>query len=453
MSKQKIVLLVGFVVVVLFLFVWTSLKCAPLGSCPWAPNTNQKVRKVVLTFAAAWDSSEDWKEVVEAFKAYEETNKRLSVQINFERIDGNNYENILLDKQLTGNSPNIFMIYNSWLPKYEKRIVPFPSEKLNVRTYEGYFAKAAKDDFVKDDKIYSLPIYMDTLALYYNKEMLRNAGLAGAPKTWDEFATYVEKLTRRDIDGKIKVMGAALGGGEEVNRSQDVLMLLVMQNNIGAKDRPQKLWTFRTPEALKAVKYYTDFANSQSSIYTWDYDNQTYSIDAFVQGKAAMMIGYSYQLENLKNKVGGSIEYGVAPLPQQYPEHKVNLASYWSPVVSKDATCVMDPKVTVSCQEVAWDFLNFAAQPQNAKLYLEKTHRPAALLSLAKEQSLQVNSDLSAFGEQVFTAQSWPNAYNDKTDRALLNMIESVITTNSTKKKTVEAAMRTVQGEIFELND
>lgn len=453
MSKQKIILLVGILSFFLLLFVWTNVKCAPLNGCPWAQNNNKKVRKVVLTFATAWDSSDNWKEVVDAFKAYETANKRLDVQINFEKLDGNNYENILLDKQLTGNMPNIFMIYNSWLPKYETRIIPLSSEKLNVRTYEGYFAKAAKDDFVKDDKIYSLPLYMDTLALYYNKEMLRNAGLAGAPKTWDEFATYVEKLTRRDVDGKVKVMGAAVGGGEEVNRSQDVVMLLVMQNNIGAKERPQKLWTFRTPEAVKAVNYYTNFANSQSSTYTWDFDNQTYSVDAFVQGKAAMMIGYSYQLENLKNKVGGSLEYGVAPVPQQYPEQKVNLASYWSPVVAKDAKCVKDDKVTVTCQEVAWDFLNFAAQPQNVKLYLEKTHRPAALLSLAKEQSLQVNSDLSAFGEQVFTAQSWPNAYNDKTDRALINMIESIVTTNSAKKKTVDTAVRTVQGEIFELND
>lgn len=453
MTRGKIFLVV-FVLILVLLFAWSTTNCMPFGSCPWGKHElQQKPKKVTITFVGAWDEQADWSDVITGFREYALAKRNLDVRIEYEKIDSLNYESILFDRQMNQEGPNIFMIFNSWLPKYEKRVVALPEGYMNAVQFEKAFPKVAYDDFVSEGKIYSLPMYVDTLALYYNKEIFRNNGFVSTPKNWGEFANFVEGMTKKDTTGKLQIMGAAIGGGEKVNRSQDIVILLVMQNNAKAVDRIANLYSFRTSESQKAVKYYTDFADPKNRAYTWDFDNQMYSVDAFVQGKAAMSLNYSYEIENIASKTGGTLDYGVALMPQQYDDKKINYASYWSPVVAKDAECVKESGITASCSDIAWDFLYFAAQAENAKYYLASTGRPAANLVLAKEQSEEVGSDLAPFASQVLTAESWDNSSNEKTDKALAEMIDSIVSTDASKKKSVESAVVNARNTILELNN
>lgn len=452
MTRGKI-FLVAFVLILVLLFAWSLTNCAPFGSCPWGKHElEQKPKKVTITFVGAWDDQDDWKELIASFREYESQNRNLDVRVEYEKIDSVNYESILFDRQMNQEGPNIFMIFNSWLPKYEKRIIALPEGYMNAEEFEKNFPKVAYDDFVSEGKIYSLPMYVDSLALYYNKEIFRNNGYVNAPKNWTEFANYVEGMTKKDASGKVQIMGAAVGGGEKVNRSQDIVILLVMQNNSKAVDKINNLFSFKTPEAQKAVKYYTDFADPSNRAYTWDYNNQMYSAEAFIQGKAAMSLNYSYEIENIANKTGGTLDYGVALMPQQYDDKKINYASYWSPVVAKDAECVKEAGVTASCSDISWDFLYFAAQAENAKSYIEKTGRPAANLALAKDQAGEIGSDLAPFASQVLTAESWDNSSNEKTDKALVDMINSIVTTDTVNKKDIVSAITAARNTILELN-
>jgi ABC-type glycerol-3-phosphate transport system substrate-binding protein len=228
-------------------------------------------------------------------------------------------------------------------------------------------------------------------------------------------------------------------------------MLLVMQNNTFSEDTGDNPVSFQTDEATRAVKLYTGFADKANRYYTWDYNSQIYSIDAFIEGKAAMSINYSYELANVDSKTQGALEYGVATVPQKYRDNKVNYANYWSPVVAKGADCAMEKGVTVSCEDLSWDFVSFAAQPDNVRSYLEETNRPAAQVSLVEEQMGEVGSKLAPFAEQALTARSWENANNKKTDEVLLNMIETIITADTEKKKSVEDAMDLAVDKIKEL--
>ena len=82
-------------------------------------------------------------------------------------------------------------------------------------------------------KVYGIPNSVDNRALYYNKDLLKSAGLvdergeAVPPRTWRDLQDYAVKLTRHDADGNITVVGFApnygnswlymygwMGGGE-----------------------------------------------------------------------------------------------------------------------------------------------------------------------------------------------------------------------------------------------
>ena len=53
----------------------------------------------------------------------------------------------------------------------------------------------------------ALPMLADAMGLYYNQDMLQKAGLDGPPKTVSELTEYAKKLTVKNPDGSLKVVG------------------------------------------------------------------------------------------------------------------------------------------------------------------------------------------------------------------------------------------------------
>jgi ABC-type glycerol-3-phosphate transport system substrate-binding protein len=458
MTKQKIILIVG-VLFFIFITAWYTIGCPPLKNCPGSrPPRGEDAKIVILKFVGPWDTKENWAEIAEKFNKFkmQEENGFLNVIIKYEMVsDQINYENSVREMQFEGDGPNIFMIFNSWTSRYYEKLLPAPKEMITIPQFENTFAKAATEDLIiadpmtSEERVYALPFYIDTPALYYNTDRFANEGLARAPETWEEFKNYVEKLTIRDENGNIEKAGAAFGGGENVNRSQDIIVLLAMQNNF-RQNEAGSLTSLNNPQGIAAVKFYTDFADPAKRFYTWNED-QMYSIDAFAQRKAAMMINYSHHIDNIISKTGNTLNFKIAPIPQLDKNYKVNYASYWVPVVPKIAPCrSADPKV--NCYDLAWEFLNFAAQKENARLYLDSTKRAAANLELVKEQASDYADIRSVFADQVFTAKSWEHPYDQESDKALLELIDSIITKDKTKKRTLTEAITTAKKKVKSLN-
>jgi multiple sugar transport system substrate-binding protein len=53
----------------------------------------------------------------------------------------------------------------------------------------------------------ALPMLADAMGLYYNEDMLEKAGLDGPPKTISQLTAYAKKLTVKNPDGSLKVVG------------------------------------------------------------------------------------------------------------------------------------------------------------------------------------------------------------------------------------------------------
>ena len=457
MTKQK-VFLIGFVAFVLLIVAWYIIGCPLASKCPFVRFQKEDPPKVILTFVGHSDDESDWEEIFSRFNAYKKMpeNGFLDVIIKYERIcdpicNPEDYEDIVKESQFEDEGPNIFMVSNSWIPKYKDKILPAPQGMMSLTEFENTFARVTKDDLIDEDgNIYALPFYVDTLALYYDEDAFLNESLVKPPGNWVEFAEYVKKLTIVDKNGDFIRSGAAFGGGSNVNRSQDILMLLVMQNNIGNKEM-QNLTSFENEGSLAAVNFYTDFANPERKFYTWNED-QMYSIDAFTQKKAAMMINYSYHIENVIGKTSNNLNFKIAPIPQLDENNKVNYANYWVPVVPEKAPCGKEAKTDANCYILAWEFLDFAAEKENAKLYLDSTGKPAANLELAREQFIDFNDKRSVFAGQVFTARNWKHPNDAFSDKVLAQMIDSIITTDGELKEIIPEAMITAARFIDSLN-
>jgi multiple sugar transport system substrate-binding protein len=245
---------------------------------------------------------------------------------------------------------------------------------------------------------------MDTLAMYYNKDLFNNAGITAPPIYWNrEFQQDIKKLTKQDNKGQIIQSGVALGGGDNIERSSDILSVLMIQNGTDMMDDNGQVRFHLRPTAFKdrdyspgldALRFYTDFSNPAKEVYSWNktLDN---SLDMFIQGKLAIMFGYSYMLQQIRAGAP-KLNFSVARLPQiEGNSQNINFANYWVEVVAKKSKYISE----------AWDFIQFAAKAEQASLYLEKTKKPTALRSLVDAQI--ESQDIGIFAEQVLTAKSW----------------------------------------------
>lgn len=430
MSKTKLVIILGSVglglalLAIIFVLVgFGGVKAPP---------------KVTLQFWGVYDEPDFYRDAISQF---EKDNRNISVI--YKKINFSDYEKQVLDSFAAGTGPDVWLIHNTWLPKHGDKIQPMPdlsqgqkTPLLSIKDFKDQFVDAAFNDLTFKDRIYALPIYVDTLGLYYNKDVFNSAGIASPPKTWDDFVADVKKLTEIDNRDVIVRSGAAIGTSKNINRSTDILSLLMLQSGVQMTDRDNIGASFaRSVQGQDvgetALRFYTDFANSNKQVYSWN-NQQHYSVDAFVNGETAMMINYSHQVGAIRDK-SPRLNFATALAPQLTGSNlEVNYASYWAPAVAKQS----------KYPDQAWQFLAFLASKQGVTSYLNVSNRPSARRDLLDIQ--KNDPDIGPFASQALSAKSWYQIDNSAIEKILSDAIDSV---NFSRASVVDA-LRSAESQV-----
>lgn len=417
-----------------------------------------------------WDSTDDLAPFIASYKAIHPF-----VNIQYKRLRYNEYENALIEAFAADKGPDIFAIHNTWLEKYHSKgfISPLPLKTIMARpVVQGSIKKEVvqqlktnisltvpdikrkfidvvyHDVVLKDngeEKIYGLPLSVDTLAMFYNKDLFNNAGITYPPQYWDnDFQQYVKKLTKQDNKAQIIQSGVALGGSGNIERSTDILSVLMMQsgaemtngNYITFNQSPASVSKNAFSPGAEALRFYTDFANPAKEVYCWN-DQMPNSLDLFAQGKLAMLFGYSYMLPTIRAN-GPKINLAISSLPQIQGNQTVNYANYWvygvsNKILSNPENLKESKFYAQQKQDTAWNFIQFMASESQVKDYLAKTKRPAALRSLVDAQ--KDNEDISVFANQLLTAKSW---YKGKDPNLVEGFFKEMITNVNSGKLEIE---------------
>jgi len=388
-----------------------------------------------LEFWGAFDDSDVFNELIADFNSEFPRTK-----IKYYKKVYLTYEKDLLEAMASGRGPDIFMIHHTWVPKYEDKIWAAPSDLVLIKDIQDNFVDVVYKDFVIDGYVVALPLSVDTLALYYNKDIFNTVGIAQPPQTWEEFLGVLEKLTIKDERDNIIRAGASLGTARNVNRSTDILSLLMLQSGAQMINQNKTTATFNGAVELdnknfypgqRALEFYTDFANPLKSSYTWN-TRMHYSIDAFYEGTTAMMFNYSYYLPTIKAK-SPYLNFGVAKMPQiESSEKDINYANYWGMAVSRNS----------ENSEQAWEFINWLTQKESSKKYLEKTKKPTARRDLVDWQ--KNDQDVGIFAEQSLSAQSWYQTDSLSIENIFADMIESIVLGEETINKAIDKSINQI---------
>lgn len=424
----------------------------------------ERTKPILLKY---WRVIDDQDTVDAQLIAYRQAHPNIQVEYRKFRLE--EFEKALLDGLAQDQGPDVFSLHNDWLVGWQPRLLPAPAvltipfrevkgtikkEVITVlRQQAGPSLKQLANDFVdvvssdvvilteQTDpraplvpEIYGLPMSVDTMVMFYNKDILNTAGIAQPAEHWRDFQEQVKKITKLDEVGTIIQSGAALGTAKNVERSTDLLALLMMQNGAPMTDTngmvtfdryPPELAGRPYPPGAEALIFYSDFANPEKEVYTWN-DKMPGSLEAFVKGQAAYFFGYSYHLPMIRG-LNPKLNFSIAPFPQIEGNKPVNYANYWVEVVSKKTPH----------PDEAWDFLMFMTKADQVQKYLAATKKPTALRGLVNGQLEDL--DLSVFASEVPTAKSWYHGTDaNATEQAFQEMIQQMLAGDADPKKIVE---------------
>ncbi|HUH76654.1 MAG TPA: extracellular solute-binding protein, partial [Devosia sp.] len=100
-----------------------------------------------------------------------------------------------LTTDISGNAnADLAIIGTRWLIDYVSEGVAAPLDSYITPDFKARFIDTFLSPSVMDGATYGLPIAASARAMYYNKTLFEQAGIAEPPKNWDEVAAAAEKI-------------------------------------------------------------------------------------------------------------------------------------------------------------------------------------------------------------------------------------------------------------------
>ncbi|MBI5413341.1 extracellular solute-binding protein [Candidatus Peregrinibacteria bacterium] len=438
---KKILLGVAIVVVVSFI----AIRCARTRTPSSGP--------AALTFYGLADS-DVFDPIITRYKS-----NHPGVTIKYKKFnDPVEFENLLVNEVAEGQGPDIFYLHNTWLPRHIKKLVPLKSDTFTQQKFSETYVNVTADDFIQPDpadgnrKIYALPLYVDTLALYYNKSIYeKKLPEKGKPaNNWDALKEDASKLRKQTQDGVLEEGEIALGRADNIRLAADIIYNFFLQSGVDFYNKDFKNAQFAGP-GQESFDYFLSFSDKKNKNYSWSADivpssSPLKEVEAFLAGKVSAILAYSdlypaleTHLKNVKSRNPSVIslsDIAVMPVPQiatNEADYKV-LADYYGLAVSRNSKNA----------QAAWDFVQFATSQAESKAFHQKTKLPAARRDLIEEQKKEPITDV--FVSQVGYAGSY-RLFSDVKFRKFMN--EAV--QNALSGQTSSQALGAAQVKISDL--
>ncbi|MFF5473931.1 ABC transporter substrate-binding protein [Streptomyces achromogenes] len=236
--------------------------------------------------------------------------QRTGIKVELEVVPWSDLLNRILTATTSGQGPDVLNIGNTWSASLQATGALLPWDEKNFAAIGGRdrFAETALGSTGAQGKDpAAVPLYSMAYALYYNKKIFAEAGVAKPPATWAELVAAGKK---------IKAKGKSPLGAEGSNLSENIHHVFVFAKQHGADfftadGKPD----FTSPKVVDAVKSYVDLMAEDKVIPAGDAEYaQNQSVSDFAKGKQAMLL-WQTASANLRSQGMNEDTYGIAPVP------------------------------------------------------------------------------------------------------------------------------------------
>ena len=258
-------------------------------------------------------------------------------------------------------------------------------DRFNTGVYAPKGALASLDDYIAKDNIdmsqfyapavdeltsggvvYGIPLTVDSRILFYNKDMLEEAGVDPASITdWDSLREAAIKLTKWDGDMLVQ-SGFSL---------KDVGLFNNWIGQAGGKmiddsTNPPTV-AFNTEAGLKVLEYWNQLLN-EDKVYQLGFEDG-FGGDGFKAGKVAITFNGPWTLESYKE---AGLNFGVIEQPEGYNGEKSAMMGGFGLIIPNGAKNA----------DAAWEFIKWwTMQPENGVEFCKISGNLPANVNAAKD--------------------------------------------------------------------
>ncbi|MDO8590309.1 MAG: extracellular solute-binding protein [bacterium] len=241
--------------------------------------------------------------------------------VSYEEKSADTIEAEFTEALARGTGPDLIILTQDKLWKNKPKLALISYSNVNERDFKSVFIEEG-ELFLDPGGIYALPLSLDPLVLYYNRDLLTAAGQARPIVYWDEIYPAATNLSKKDAAGNLISSVMALGEARNIPHAKDILALLLLQAGTpitslaGIELRSQIAETFglTISPGEAALSFYTQFSNPTRVYYSWNrslIDAQTH----FTSGDSAYYLGFASELRVLRNK-NPILNFAVSSVPQ-----------------------------------------------------------------------------------------------------------------------------------------
>ncbi|RXY98851.1 ABC transporter substrate-binding protein [Fictibacillus sp. S7] len=371
--------------------------------------------KIKLTW---WDyyGSEAAVAMNNAIKTYEKAHPN----VHIERIEvpfGELKKKILLGAA-GGELPDILIIDN---PDHqmlaEAGILADLTKKVKVWGQEKNYFEGPLSSTVYKGKNYGIPLGSNNLALFYNEDLLKEAGIK-PPKTWDELKNAAKKLTHNDVYG-ISVSA--------ISQEEGTFQFLPFVWQAGSD-----LTHFNTQGSVDAISLWKELIDSHSMSKGVLTQTQQDVALQFINGKTAMMVNGTWQIPVLEKEK--KLNWNVVELPG-YKENSTILGGENYAITS-----------TSKHKEAAWNVLMFLQEKENAKKILIQKGNLPPRKDYIQDDYWQKDPRLKTFANSMEFAKARAyGAYYPSISEEIQKLMQEVLTGNMPADQAVKQAAKKIK--------
>jgi len=211
-----------------------------------------------------------------------------------------------------GTPPDVFMIGLGWIEAFAARNQLLPIDDRVTPAELDDFYPVLREGGTFGGKLYSLPIQLDTRLLLYRKDHFVEAGLDSEkpPTSWEQFADYAVKLTKRGADGSLDRTGFDPLGGSNAQPRQHFFRFF-WQNGAQLFNKENTEALFNSPEAVEALRWYVDLVRGRR-VYDLEFTTGQPTVSLLGAGKASMASAHNDIWRELRQN-GDLDQIGIIP--------------------------------------------------------------------------------------------------------------------------------------------
>lgn len=337
------------------------------------------------------------------------------ISITYVQKDPRTFDREIVEALASKTGPDLIITTTSWIADNHNKLTPPTAEIITPETFSSTFVDLATFSFIENKTIWALPLWIDPLVLYWNKDLFNAKSIALPPKDWDEFTDDSQVLAIIAGNNSIERAGAAMGRARNIPRYKEILSLLLLQQRSDIEGGLFDLAVDKRNASISPVRFYTDFGKSGVGIYTWN-TTLPQPQELFGQGKLGMMLDFASAVPIIE-RASPHATFAISGAPQtrgsEAPIHTADVIGITVAANSKQYLA-------------AWKFAEWLSGSEGAPLLLDNHIVAPARRDLLANPKLASRPYFSLLRGATLNARRPRDTYPGLTSEIIGDMIESI---------------------------